>query len=842
MNNNLNNSKKTLERYQNEIDGLKSDNNSKDKEIKKMNLNNKNKGEEKEKELKNLLKENNELKKNNLIIKKELENEKKSKEELNKENEFLRTNEKKLKDKIKENENKQRILADKEKELNNHKLDLEKQLNIIKKNNKEIENGNIILEDENKKVRLEKDDLNKRNLELEKKSDKLKRDYLEINKLLKNKDKELENKDIIINQYNKEKAEFVYTKKKMKDNIKKIKSDIKEKEEKIKQIEGELKVKEKELKELQNNKSILDKNIYDSNKSHAELEKINIELNQKIKNIDNKLQKLKYEKEGNEKQNKNKDLLGKSNKLNDDNSNHIEEIRVQKARNEELSQLIKKKEEEYNNKIKEYENKGKKNDDTLKRREMELNERESELIIKEKKYNDKIELLKYKKDLIIKEKNEMKLEKEKFQKDKEEYKKIEKEIFELIKQNGDLKKEINTKNNIFIKNLGNNNFNNNNNLNNNIYNNTFNKKNDIFDTYKTPTLIGLNNIGASCFMNSALQCLSQTKPLTKYFLNKQNKESIINKDHDLKKKSDTQLYPKYLELIIKLWEKDGPKSFSPYSFINTIEKMNPLFKQRQAGDSKDFIIFILEQLHKELKKPTSFKDNNQNQSLNQYNRQNAQNYIFSDFKKEGSIISDHFFGFTETINECLYCKQNYVSKGCPASICYNYELFNCLIFPLEKVKTMKNNNNQMNSNNIIITIYECFKYNQNTKLFTYCNICKHNGYSNYTSKIFVSPNILILILDRERGNVFNVKLDFYEIIDITQFVLIKDKPQLIYDLYGVISYIGESGPNAQFVASCKSPIDNKWYRYNDAFVNPINDLKEEVIDFATPYILFYQKV
>ena len=87
---------------------------------------------------------------------------------------------------------------------------------------------------------------------------------------------------------------------------------------------------------------------------------------------------------------------------------------------------------------------------------------------------------------------------------------------------------------------------------------------------------------------------------------------------------------------------------------------------------------------------------------------------------------------------------------------------------------------------------------------------------------------------------FNVKLEFYEKIDITQFVLVKNTPQ-IFNLYGVITHIGESGPNAHFVASCKSPIDNKWYRYNDAFVNPIENILNDVINFGTPYILFYQK-
>jgi ubiquitin C-terminal hydrolase len=33
-------------------------------------------------------------------------------------------------------------------------------------------------------------------------------------------------------------------------------------------------------------------------------------------------------------------------------------------------------------------------------------------------------------------------------------------------------------------------------------------------------LVGLKNLGNTCFMNSCLQCLSNTSPLKKYFLNK----------------------------------------------------------------------------------------------------------------------------------------------------------------------------------------------------------------------------------------------------------------------------------------------------------------------------------
>ena len=112
----------------------------------------------------------------------------------------------------------------------------------------------------------------------------------------------------------------------------------------------------------------------------------------------------------------------------------------------------------------------------------------------------------------------------------------------------------------------------------------------------------------------------------------------------------------------------------------------------------------------------------------------------------------------------------------------------------------------------------------------------------YSSKIYVSPNVLVLILNRGKENIYNVKLDFYEKIEITDYVLEKETPKIIYTLYGVITHIGQSGPSAHFIASCKSPVDFKWYKYNDAIVTKIIDFQKEVIEFGTPYILFYQKV
>ena len=416
----------------------------------------------------------------------------------------------------------------------------------------------------------------------------------------------------------------------------------------------------------------------------------------------------------------------------------------------------------------------KKNDENMnKKREIELDEREIEINKKEKELEDK-------RKLIEKENKEMKAKREKFEKDKDKNERINKEIMDLLQKKVIIEKELNEKNNMLIQmnnymnkkmKPGNihDNFSiqiNNNNANNNL-NNSNNKKyiansyNEILKSYKSPTLVGLNNIERICFMNSILQCLSQTKILTNYFLDEKNKERIVNNNLALEKKSDTQLSPAYLELIKKLWDKDGPKTFSPYNFMQTVEKMNPLFKKDQNDDIKDLINFILEQLHKELKK-TIYNDDI-NQPLSQYDKENEQNYFLNNFKKEGSILSTNFFGFNENITECLYCKNNSLNQGKSTPKLYNYRIFNYLIFPLEEIKRIKNNNNQLPKNNIV-TINECFEYNQKTELLTgdnrnYCNICRQLCESNYISRIFICPNILILILSRGSNNNFSIKLD-----------------------------------------------------------------------------------
>ena len=787
--------------------------------------------------------------------------------------------------------------------------------NIKNKNAISLEKINLTKKIKNNKVMNERYNTFKNNSNKKEESDIFKNTAKDLQATLTNnskdnekQNKELKEKDMLIknlqkeyndlqNELNSQKTEYKKELENYKKQLKDFQNELKEKDINLnklmeikEQIENELKEKdinlnkqieinkqiENELKSIKEKNNMFDMEKYNTEEKNKEI----LMLNQKYKELEKNNQIIIREKDS-----KIKDLESDYYKV----QNELEKIR----------NLLNATEIELNNMNKKYEEIQKKNNNEMQKINDLFNDRDNSLKMKEKENIElKNKMAKILKELNIREQKITIIEKEKvnISNENNELKKkfdtIKKRYEEQMAINNDLMKmkQNTNQNQINFNNNNNQNINNNiSNINNNLQSSQYgtqiinniindnrnnnnqnptnikqlppvsvvNKPLDPLDLYDRPPKIGLTNIGATCFMNSTLQCLSQTRVLTNYFLNEKNKDKIINNNIANNNKNEPQLSPAYSELISKLWDKNSSRDYSPYHFMAIIEKMNPLFKKGQAGDSKDFIIYILEQFHKELKKSIkplltpNNSNNTNNTNLNQYDKSNAFNHFFDDFQKECSIISDLFFGFNETTNECLYCKQYFNSQGKNNPICYNYGIFNCLIFPLQEVYNMKinfmQNNNFMNMyQNNRVSIYECFFYNQKTEHFTgdnrnYCNICKQTYDSNYTSRIFSSPNILVLILNRGKDNVYNVKIDFSEQIDITQFVLARDNPQMIYNLYGVITHIGQSGPNAHFVASCKSPIDNKWYRYNDAIVNPINNIQNDVIDFGTPYILFYEK-
>jgi ubiquitin C-terminal hydrolase len=393
---------------------------------------------------------------------------------------------------------------------------------------------------------------------------------------------------------------------------------------------------------------------------------------------------------------------------------------------------------------------------------------------------------------------------------------------------------------------------------------------DILQEFKSPPLIGLKNVGATCYMNATLQCLSQIRKLTNYFKYKPSVDVTINNFGN-----QPCLTKSFKELIENLWpskdniyldnkhsgKNSNNRYYAPSKFKKTISSMNSLFEGVAANDAKDLVNFIIMTLHEELNKKKGKKQPVPNIILNQ----NDQNQIFQAFflnfmNENQSIISDIFYGVSHTITKC---------SGCPF-FKHNFEAFFFLIFPLEEVRKFKlnelsalsrnmmNMNMMMNMNNMYIMnkisllnanqvdILDCFEFNQKAERFfgenaMYCNNCRAQLPSIYKTFLYTAPEILILVLNRGVGIQFKIKLNFPEILDLRAYFEASQMVGGIYELIGVVTHMGESGSSGHFVATCKSPRDHKWYQYNDDLVFYQSDFQKQILNYAMPYILFYQK-
>ena len=111
-----------------------------------------------------------------------------------------------------------------------------------------------------------------------------------------------------------------------------------------------------------------------------------------------------------------------------------------------------------------------------------------------------------------------------------------------------------------------------------------------------PGLTGLGNLGNTCFMNSALQCLSNCVPLTEYFISGNYKDEL-NCDNPLGMRGE--IAKAYASLLHQLWN-ENYSSVAPRAFKMQVGRFAPQFSGYQQQDSQELLAFLLDGLHEDL--------------------------------------------------------------------------------------------------------------------------------------------------------------------------------------------------------------------------------------------------
>ena len=152
-------------------------------------------------------------------------------------------------------------------------------------------------------------------------------------------------------------------------------------------------------------------------------------------------------------------------------------------------------------------------------------------------------------------------------------------------------------------------------------------------------LVGLSNLGNTCYMNTSLQCLSNCWELTEYFLSNKYKEDI-NENNPIGSHGD--LARAYGGVLKHLWY-GSSSHYSPDNFKKTLGIYQKMFSGYQQQDTQEFLNYLLDGLHEDLNKvlnkPIVVQDERDNPD-----EIKSQIYWVNFLRRNQSVLVDLFYG------------------------------------------------------------------------------------------------------------------------------------------------------------------------------------------------------
>ncbi|XP_041092516.1 ubiquitin carboxyl-terminal hydrolase 32 isoform X3 [Polyodon spathula] len=191
------------------------------------------------------------------------------------------------------------------------------------------------------------------------------------------------------------------------------------------------------------------------------------------------------------------------------------------------------------------------------------------------------------------------------------------------------------------------------------------------DRHKVPTekgATGLSNLGNTCFMNSSIQCVSNTQPLTQYFISGRHLYEL-NRTNPIGMRG--HMAKCYGDLIQELWS-GTQKNVAPLKLRWTIAKYAPRFNGFQQQDSQELLAFLLDGLHEDLNrvhdKPYAELKDSDGRPDWEVAAEAWENHL----RRNRSIVVDLFHGQLKSQVKCKTC----------GHISARFDPFNFLSLPL----------------------------------------------------------------------------------------------------------------------------------------------------------------